>query len=252
MQISNGEPLSTFEVTQVETLEFPDLEAYVKEHKYAVNQDELDDGGWSLVDEQTAALLKKIRQVGIPLGDYLQGNIYRGIVTGLNEAFVIDSSTRDKLIAEDPKSAELIKPFLAGKDIKRYQQFKEKLMPKPKDGSGEKWQGRKPGSYKWYEIQDSIDYYLEFEKPKIIYPNICKRPEFAFDESKKYTNQKCFIIPLTDRYLLGILNSSVNFFLFRTILPKLRGDFYEPSSKTSQSAPLISQTRLTKPSTINS
>jgi len=257
MQISNGEPRSTFEVTQVETLEFPDLEAYVKEHKYAVNQDELDDGGWSLVDEQTAALLKKIRQVGIPLGDYLQGNIYRGIVTGLNEAFVIDSSTRDKLIAEDPKSAELIKPFLAGKDIKRYQlpqtdkhliftrrgvnikeypaiesylkQFKEKLMPKPKDGSGEKWQGRKPGSYKWYEIQDSIDYYLEFEKPKIIYPNICKRPEFAFDESKKYTNQKCFIIPLTDRYILGILNSSVNFFLFRTILPKLRGDFYEPS-----------------------
>ena len=257
MQISNGEPRSTFEVTQVETLEFPDLEAYVKEHKYAVNQDELDDGGWSLVDEQTAALLKKIRQVGIPLGDYLQGNIYRGIVTGLNEAFVIDSSTRDKLIAEDPKSAELIKPFLAGKDIKRYQlpqtdkhliftrrgvnikeypaiesylkQFKEKLMPKPKDGSGEKWQGRKPGSYKWYEIQDSIDYYLEFEKPKIIYPNICRRPEFAFDESKKYTNQKCFIISLTDKYLLGILNSSVNFFLFRTILPKLRGDFYEPS-----------------------
>jgi hypothetical protein len=238
MRISSGKPRSTFEVTQVETLEFPDLETYVEEHQYAVNQDGLDDSGWSLVD-------------------YLQGNIYRGIVTGLNNAFVIDAETRKRLITEDPKSAEIIKPFLAGKDIKRYQlpqtkkhliftrrgvnikeypaiesylkQFREKLMPKPKDWSGEKWQGRKPGSYKWYEIQDSIDYYLEFEKPKSIYPNICKRPEFAFDESKKYTNQKCFIIPRTDKYLLGILNSSVNFFLFRTILPKLRGDFYEPS-----------------------
>jgi hypothetical protein len=257
MRICNGEPCSTFGVTQVESLEFSDLGTYVEEHQYAVNQGGLDDGGWSLVDEETQAVLDKLRKTGVPLGKYVDGKIYRGVLTGLNEAFVIDSSTRDKLIAEDPKSAELIKPFLAGRDIKRYQllqtdkhliftrrgvniteypaiesylkQFKEKLMPKPKDWSGEKWKGRKPGSYKWYEIQDSIDYYLEFEKPKIIYPNICKRPEFAFDESKKYTNQKCFIVPLTDKYLLGILNSSVDFFLFRTILPKLRGDFYEPS-----------------------
>jgi hypothetical protein len=83
------------------------------------------------------------------------------------------------------------------------------------------------GEY-WWELR-ACEYYDAFESPKIIYPNICKRPEFAFDELKKYTNQKCFIIPLTDKYLLGILNSSVNFFLFRTILPKLRGDFYEPS-----------------------
>ena len=42
-------------------------------------------------------------------------------------------------------------------------------MPKPKDFAGDKWEGRKPGSYKWYEIQDAVDYYAEFEKPKIIY-----------------------------------------------------------------------------------
>ena len=102
-------------------------------------------------------------------------------------------------------------------------------MPKPKGWKGDNWQGRKPGSYQWYEIQDSIDYYQEFEKQKIIYPNICKKPEFTYDEIGLYTNQKCFIIPTTDKYLLGILNSSVMFFLFRQILPKLRGDFYEPS-----------------------
>lgn len=83
------------------------------------------------------------------------------------------------------------------------------------------------GEY-WWELRP-CDYYKEFDKPKIIYPNICKRPEFTYDIEGSYTNQKCFIIPTNDKYLLGILNSSLTFFLFRNILPKLRGDFYEPS-----------------------
>ncbi len=90
------------------------------------------------------------------------GKIYYGIKTGLNEAFVIDAQMRERLIAEDPKSEELIKPFLAGRDIKRYHQpmsdkyliftrhririddypaikkylsqFKQRLQPRPKNG----------------------------------------------------------------------------------------------------------------------
>jgi len=69
------------------------------------------------------------------------------------------------------------------------------------------WAGRKPGPYKWYEIQDTIDYYEEFEKPKIIYPVIAKESRFAFDEDGRYSNDKTFIIPLDDKYLLGLLNS---------------------------------------------
>jgi hypothetical protein len=83
------------------------------------------------------------------------------------------------------------------------------------------------GEY-WWELR-ACDYYEEFEKPKIIYPNICMRPEFSYDEDELYTNQKCFIIPEGDKYLLGILNSCLSFFLFRSMLPKLRGGFYEPS-----------------------
>ena len=84
-------------------------------------------------------------------------------------------------------------------------------------------------NYQWYVIQDAVDYYEEFEKPKIIYPNICKKPEFTLDHTGFYTNQKCFIISYSDKYLLGILNSSVSNFLFNLLLPKLRGDFFEPS-----------------------
>jgi hypothetical protein len=217
----------------------------------------LDDSGWSLSDENAQGLLEKLRALGVPLGEYVKGEIYYGIKTGDNEAFVIDAKTRKQLIADDPKSAELIKPFLIGREVKRYQtptsekfliftrhginiknypaiqeyleQFKEQLVPKPKGWKGKEWKGRKAGAYQWYEIQDTVDYYTEFEKPKIIYPNICKQPEFTFDIKQLYTNQKCFIIPIDDKYLLGVLNSAVTNFLFRTILPKLRGDFYEPS-----------------------
>jgi hypothetical protein len=247
----------SFPVTKVTTLHFENLHDYVKDNSFPIVRASLDDNGWALVSEKSQLLMNKIQSLGIPLVDYVKGKIYRGVLTGLNKAFVIDAETRDRLIEEDVKSEEVIKPFLLGKDIKRYEPlkkgrfliftrrgidinqypaikeylsaFREKLIPKPKDWKGDNWKGRKPGSYKWYEIQDAIDYYAEFEKPKIIYPNICKKPEFTFDESSFYTNQKCFIIPSLDKYLLGILNSSVTFYLFRSILPKLRGGFYEPS-----------------------
>lgn len=245
------------EVTNVKTLDFRSLAQYVDENKTFSNQSALDDSGWNLGSETEQLLLKKLQQVGMPLSEYVKGKIFRGVLTGLNEAFVIDEETKDRLIKEDGKSAEIIKPFLAGRDVKRYKiptsgrflifakrgieiekypaiekylfQFKEQLKPKPKDWNNGVWKGRKPGSYLWYEIQDAVDYFKEFEMPKIIYPNICKQPEFTYDTNSWYTNQKCFIISLDDKYLLGILNSQLINFLFEKYLPKLRGGYYEPS-----------------------
>ena len=255
--IKKSSPKKAFKAVQVKDLQFSDLTSYINQNSSDVEQALLEDNGWSLGNRDMQNLLDKLRKSGVPLSEYVNGRIYRGILTGLNEAFVIDKATKNRLIYEDAKSEEIIKPFLAGRDIKHYQtpesdkyliftrrginikiypaienylrQFKQRLMPKPKDWKEDKWEGRKTGAYQWYEIQDTIDYYQEFEKSKIIYPNICKRPEFTFDENNLYTNQKCFIISLADKYLIGILNSSVMFFLFRQILPKLRGNFYEPS-----------------------
>ncbi len=257
LRVVKDKPKKTVDIVEVKNLEFPELADYVKENQNTINRDSLSSRGWSLVDKKTQALLTKLKSKGKPLGEYVDGKIFYGIKTGLNKAFVIDGETRKRLIAEDSKSEELIKAFLAGRDIKRYQclssdkfliftrrgidiknypaveeylkQFKKQLLPKPKDWKGEKWEGRKTGSYKWYEIQDAVDYYADFEKPKIIYPNICKKPEFTYDDASLYTNQKCFIISLPDKYLLGLLNSSTFFFLFQSMLPKLRGNFYEPS-----------------------
>jgi hypothetical protein len=249
---------NTIQVTNVDTLSFHSLDEYILEHGFILDQQGLDESGWALVNEKEKALLDKIRAAGIPLGEYVDGKIFYGIKTGLNKAFVIDEDTKNRLIAEDPKSAELIKPFLAGRDIKRYQpldnhgqyliftrhgididqypaikghllQFKQELTPRPDNYSGTDWKGRKPGKYKWYEIQDTIDYWKEFEKDKIVYPEICHKNEFTFDTDGYYTNNKCFIIPTTDKYLLGVLSSNLFFFLFKKILPQLQGGFFMPA-----------------------
>jgi len=275
MHIQKGPGSSYFNSALVKTLKFESsLADHLNDITFEVDRSLLQPKGWTLNDTKIQKLLQKIREVGVPLGDYVEERIFRGVLTGLNEAFVINEEIRSKLIEEDPRSEEIIKPFLGGRDIKRYkkpesekylifarrgieiekypailkylEQFKERLMPKPKDFKGGKWNGRKPGNYQWYEIQDAVDYYEEFEKEKIIYPNICKQPEFTFDQNKRYTNQKCFIIPEASRFLLSILNSKVIFFLFHFTLPMLRGGFYEPSYKYLKYFPIVkgSKTQL--------
>lgn len=80
-------------------------------------------------------------------------------------------------------------------------------MPKPKDWKGGEWQGRKPGPYQWYEIQDTVAYHKEFEKPKIIIPAIVQRATYTFDMGEFYSNDKTWMIACDDLFLLGILRS---------------------------------------------
>jgi len=244
-----------FSFAEIKTLDFSDLYEYVTENSFSVNQDSLQDNSWLLVNGKTVSLLNKLKSNGIPLKEYTKGKIYRGVLTGLNEAFVIDKKTKEKLIVADAKSAEVIKPFLTGKDVKRYSvlhsdkfiiftkhgirienfpaiedyflQFKEKLQPKPKNFNGTHWKGRKPGKYKWYEIQDTVDYYLEFEKPKIIIPAISNQANYAYDTEGFYSNDKTSIIPTDDKYLLTLLNSCVLDFYLKQIASTKRGGYFE-------------------------
>lgn len=244
-------------VTQVKTLEFSSLQEYQNINYYGIPISSLGENSWSLTNQKQASILYKLQSKGVSFGNYVNHKIYYGIKTALNEAFVIDEKTYKKIIQDDPKSTEFIKPFLIGRDVKHYETpltnqyviiFPKGWTNKQLKGLKNAWgwfQGNYPaiashlssfaaaaqkrqdkGDY-WWELR-ACEYYSEFEKPKIVYPNICKRPEFTFDEAGLFTNQKCFIIPISDKYLLGLLNSSITFFLFRCSLPKLRGDFYEP------------------------
>lgn len=101
-------------------------------------------------------------------------------------------------------------------------------MPKPKNWPKEKkWDGRKSGSYKWYEIQDTIDYFNEFEKPKIIIPCINKRASNILDVHGFYSNDKTTIIPTAEKYLLGLLNSRLMDYFIHMISSTKQGGYYE-------------------------
>ncbi|MEP7232152.1 MAG: TaqI-like C-terminal specificity domain-containing protein [Ginsengibacter sp.] len=244
----------SFNATAMSTLDFENLNSYVEQHKKIVNKNSLNDEGWHLGSEAEQSLLMKLQQAGVSLGEYVKGKIYYGIKTGLNEAFVIDEATKNRLIAEDERSEEIIKPLLAGRDVKRYEvlnsdkyliftkrgididnypaiknylyQFKEALSPKPKGWNGKIWKGRKPGSYLWYEIQDAVDYYKEFEKAKISIPDIALRMQATYDNQKFYLVNTAYIIPFDDKYLLAILNSNLIQFLYSKISSSIRGGYF--------------------------
>jgi len=229
----------------IKRLDFQVLEDEVKSIGYVLNNLSLGDTNWTLARAEHAAILGKIRAVGKPLGEYVDKKIFYGIKTGLNEAFVIDAKTRSALIKADKKNGDLIKPFAAGDDIRKYHirqndaflifvrrgtdikqypsiekhllQYKTRLMPKPSNMKGSDWPGRKPGSYQWYEIQDSVDYFQEFGKPKIVYPDIAKESRFTIDHNGIYFGNTVYFIPSNDLYLLGILNSRLIWEYYKTI-----------------------------------
>ena len=80
----------------------------------------LGEDGWVLEEMALVRLFERLMNTGKPLGEFVEGRIYYGIKTGLNEAFVIDQAKRDELVAADPRSADLIKRWLRGRDIKRW------------------------------------------------------------------------------------------------------------------------------------
>lgn len=105
-----------------------------------------------------------------------------------------------------------IEKYLA---VKKYLgEYKNRLMPGVIDG-------RKPGSYQWYEIQDTVDYYKDFEKPKIVYPDIGMSPRFSIDKDGFYPEATLFEIPTEDYYLLSLLNSQLLFYYIKSLTPVL-------------------------------
>ena len=168
-------------------------------------------------------------------------------VRGLNEAFLVDTSTKEWLVREDARSAEIIKPYLRGQDIKRWspewqglwmifarrginidvyptikrhlQQFRERLEPKPKGWSGGRWPGRKARSYKWYDIQDSVDYWELFEQPKFVLQRIAFHPRIALNNDSMYVNDSAIVLPTSDAWILACLNSAANWYFAFRYLP---------------------------------
>jgi len=189
---------------------------------------------WSFEDHSIQSLKQKIESRGISFDKWKGINIKRGITTGANSVFVINTKLKEKLCEEHPSSKTIIKKLLRGRDIKRftiqwednwiiftrrgididkYPAIKKYLLPYRKEL--EPGVGRKKGSYKWFEIQDNTAFYPFFDERKLIWTRLSNINAFAISEQKEYSlDSTSFAVGDNLEYLCSILNSKVVFFYF--------------------------------------
>jgi hypothetical protein len=234
-----------------------DLFEYVRSKQVPVARRQLRPEGWEMMSEDEYVLKLKICGAGVPLKEYLGASPFYGIKTGLNEAFLIDETTRDRLVKEDPGCKPIIKPFLRGENISRWQpqwdgqwlialastenrawpwsetkKLKEaeaafqKAFPslhawmKPMEGRLKKREDQ--GTF-WWELR-SCDYYDRFERPKIVYQVIAFHSRFSVDESGAYGNDKTFILPSADPGVAAVLNSSLAWWFMYRECPHMKDE----------------------------
>ena len=198
--------------------------------------------GWVLASSDALSLLEKLEVIGTPLGEYVDGRLYRGVITGCNDAFIIDGSIRQRLITEDERSIELIKPVLRGRNLRKWKETSanEYLIAIASSMNREwPWSDARnpseaerifkrtyPAIYRhlndyrerlitrddqgifYWELR-SCAYYDEFEQPKVVYRNIATSLCASYDLTGTFGLDTTFFIPTDDLSLLTILNSQL-------------------------------------------
>jgi len=214
--------------TQVPSLgaPYPDLKALTRQYGYELPTSAIAGSRWLLTDLGTAEHMHIMDEASVPLRRYVTRGgwkIHRGLMTGLNKAFVLDSQQREALVAKEPRSAEVIKPLAVGDDVRRWhiRPAGEWLIVLP-IGTNishykavlehlSEWQddleARGDRGVNWWELRPCTYYHL-FEKPKILFPDFAMEPRATLDVTGHYTLNTTYLIPSDDLFLLGVLNSS--------------------------------------------
>jgi type I restriction-modification system DNA methylase subunit len=232
-----------------EELEKINLTQYVRKNAFPVVWSRFSEKAWSLESPAVESLMQKIKSVGVPLKDFAGFKTFLGIKTGFNDAFLIDNDTKQKLVQDDPKCAEIIKPYLRGQDIKRwYSEWADLWIILVKSSANYEWAWSRsetedeaekilaqiyPSIYKhiksfetqlrkrldqgryWWELRACV-YYDYFEEEKILIQGIAFHPRFSLGIGGIYFNNSTFMLPTNDSWLIACLNSPILwYFMFR-------------------------------------
>lgn len=240
----------------------------LNENGILINQSSLDDNNWTFKSESINIIKEKL--FAYPKLKDISGKTYRGILTGLNKAFIITNEQKDAFIKDNPKSSELLKPFLEGRDLRKWniKSVGKWLLLFPKgwtkqllsneineeDGwnyiktnfpkiSGHlinfKDEGKKrcdKGEF-WWELR-ACGYYDLFEKNKIVWPNLQSANKFAIDENGFYINAPAVSLPTEKKSILCILNSNLAWFLLKDICVIRNGGFIEVKPQYIEQLPI--------------
>ena len=236
------------------------LPEFLEIEKSVFEQSWLGQSDWRIEDNVVHQLFARLMAQGMPLGGFANGRVYRGIITGLNEAFVIGQSKFADLVEEDPRSADIIKPWLRGQDIRRWKpnwdgQYAIVMQNSGDSGVNHPWSGaiseasakaifrdaypavhdylafferrlinRQDQGKFWWELRPCT-YYHELSQAKIIWPDIAREVRFAYETEGKFMGNTCYTIPSSEEWLVAVLNSDFAEFLLCQMTNSLRGGF---------------------------
>jgi hypothetical protein len=230
-------------------------------------------GPWHIDEQEDTSLLDRLASRWPSLGSVIGTRWSRGVVTGCNRAFVIDGATRAELIAAEPEAVALIRPFLKGRDVRRWQaptpaqldryvllvdrgtsltalprvkkylaRFRDALEPRPAGHTGA-WGGRKPGLYRWYELQDPVVPLAASRSPRLFYQDIQTAPACCLDATGELVpDTTVWILPSADPFLLATLNSPLYFWYARRRFPPALNGAVRPKLDYMRAFPLAEPT----------
>ena len=234
LTISKEKQLDTFKSYQLKE-KSEDFQSILENKADNVTFKSLSDDGWNIFDFN---LLQKLHKNTILLHEYTNGEIFYGIKTGLNEAFVIDKNKKDEIVKKDSKSIEIIKPLLRGRDISKYEiNFAEQYLiyahnkiniedyPAVKEYLliYKTKLEKRAGNQLWWQLQSNS--YKNLEKAKIMYMNMQVKPSFSYDNSGMLVNNALYCYLSDDKFLLSFLNSNVSWFLISKYCTQIQNGF---------------------------
>ena len=254
LNASKQQQNTNFVSATVKTLNYiNEFAAYIKSISNQIKVETLNDEIWVISSDSDQKLLSRIKSNCVSLAEYIDNKSFRGILTGLTEAFVIGNETCREIISKDSRNSEIIRSFILGRHIKPYaipevenylikiekgftNSFREnqdawiwfsKNYPAVSNYLSifkDKAEKRTDKGDYWWELR-ACDYYQEFEKPKIMYQIFQTKPCFIYDEQGLYCNNSMWIISKADKILLAILNSKMGWWLISKYCTTIQNGF---------------------------
>ncbi len=246
---------------------------------FTLPQKSLAPDGWRLISSRNQALLERLRSIGTPLGVVAQGRIHNGVKSGLTGAFVVDIETKERLIAADPASEELMKPYFRGRNLRRWAIESEGLWliyipwhfplhndPKITTASKEaerEFRRRYPAvyahllgfkdqllkrdkketgiKYEWYaHARPRFEINNDFNTSKVVLGRFMNKPTYAFDEDGYFHNDAQFFIGRAEPFLAGVLNSTCAWWFLSQTCTDLQNGYLQALLANQEPIPIPS------------
>lgn len=263
---------STFEATVFprEELETSSVREYVTQNSQAAEQAPLGAAPWGLEPPGVQRLMQRMRERGTPLAAYLGAKPLYGLKTGFNDAYLVDTEARERLLRADSGAKDVFKKYLRGQDIRRWTSEWDGLWMLAMKSSGDHrwpWAGQEErkaeatfrnafpalhahfkhyeeklrartdqGEY-WWELR-TCAYYAAFESHKVMYQDIQFHPQYALDTEGTLSNNMCFILPAGDLWLLAVLNSPLVWWFNWRHLGHMKDEALRPSAQKMEALPI--------------